>query len=283
MAKSSPVKVSVDCPHCGFKQQEYAAAKSTMCRQCGSNFSPVVGKSIGVAVSSRPRVDGSSIAAEASSLLHKFDGFFKSNRSSTIECFECKRKQEVSGAATSTICPACSAHIDLRDYKVTTSFSRTIRTHGEVHVTAKGDLSSSTVRCRKAVIEGKLRGNLQCSETAVIDVQGKIPGRLIANEVIIEKRAQVQFFRRLTVGKIEIRGRVTGDVTAAGIVVIRKYGSLDGSVNAKAINVERGAVFTGQLAIGKGELLQAELLPAETATAVRAEPELSLAHPLPAT
>ncbi|MDQ2867399.1 MAG: polymer-forming cytoskeletal protein [Verrucomicrobiota bacterium] len=280
MAKSSPVKVSVDCPHCGFKQQEYAAAKSTMCRQCGSHYSPAVGKAPGAVVASRPRLD-SSIAAEASNLLHKFDGFFKSNRSSTIECFECKRKQEVSGAATSTICPACSAHIDLRDYKVTSSFSRTIRTHGEVHVTAKGDLSSSTVRCRKAVIEGKLRGNLQCAETVVIDVQGKIPGRLVANEVIIEKRADVQFFRRVTVGKIEIRGRVTGDVTAAGAVLVRKHGSLDGAVAAKAISVERGGVFSGQLVIGKGELLQAELLPAEIAP-VSAEPALSLAQALPA-
>ena len=40
MAKSSPVKVSVECPHCGFKQHEYAAAKSTMCRQCGAHFAP---------------------------------------------------------------------------------------------------------------------------------------------------------------------------------------------------------------------------------------------------
>ena len=37
MAKS-PAKVSVECPHCGFKQMEYAAARNTLCRQCGKHY-----------------------------------------------------------------------------------------------------------------------------------------------------------------------------------------------------------------------------------------------------
>ena len=37
MAKS-PLKIRVECPHCGFKQMEYAAAKNTLCRQCGRHF-----------------------------------------------------------------------------------------------------------------------------------------------------------------------------------------------------------------------------------------------------
>src|SRR5439155_1312618 len=82
--------------------------------------------------------------------------------------------------ATSTICPACSAHIDLRDYKISSGFSRTIRTCGNVYLTAKGDLSSSSVICRAALIEGKLRGDLHCVGTATINYAGKIPGRITA-------------------------------------------------------------------------------------------------------
>ena len=93
--------------------------------------------------------------------FEKFEGFWTKQHNSVVECFECKAKHEVSSAATSTNCPKCSAHIDLRDYKITTSFSRSIRTHGEIHITAKGDLSSTNVICRSALIEGKLRGNLQ--------------------------------------------------------------------------------------------------------------------------
>ena len=216
--------------------------------------------------------------------MQRLDGLWKSKRTRVIECFDCHRQQEVSGAASSTICPSCSAHIDLSDYKIATSFSRSIRTTGEVHVTAKGDLSSSSVRCRRAVIEGRLRGNLDSAGTIIIYASGKIPGRLSASEMVIEKRAQVQFFRRVRVGSIEIRGRMSGEIVADGLVTIRKNGVLEGNVTAKSINVEKGGAFSGQLVIGKGGLQQAELLPAEKAAGAK-EPEKSvgLARPLPAT
>jgi len=216
--------------------------------------------------------------------MQRFDRLWKSKRTRVIECFDCRRQQEVSGAATSTICPSCSAHIDLSDYKIATSFSRSIRTTGEVHVTAKGDLSSSSVRCRRAVVEGRLRGNLDSTGPIIINTSGKIPGKLSASEMVIEKRAEVQFFRRVRVGKIEIRGRMSGEIVANGVVTIRKYGALEGNVTAKAINVEKGGSFSGQLIIGKGDLQQAELLPAEKA-ARQSEGEnvAGLAQPLPAT
>ena len=217
--------------------------------------------------------------------MQRFDGLWKSKRSSVIECFDCHRKQEVSGAATSTICPSCSAHIDLSDYKIATSFSRSIRTTGEVHVTTKGDLSSSSVRCCRAVIEGKLRGNLESAGPIIINTSGKIPGKISASEIVIEKRAEVQFFRRVRVSNIEIRGRMSGEIIANGMVTIRKHGALEGHVTAKSINVEKGGAFSGQLVIGKGGLQQAELLPAEKAAGAKeAENAIgSLARPLPAT
>jgi cytoskeletal protein CcmA (bactofilin family)/ribosomal protein S27E len=272
----------VECPHCGFKQQEYAAAQSTMCRQCGSHFSPSAPKS---APNQMPRLDPRPEAASAAaSLMQRLNGLWKSKRTRVIECFDCHRTQEVSGAASSTICPSCSAHIDLNDYKIATSFSRSIRTTGEVHVTAKGDLSSSSVRCCRAVIEGRLRGNLDSAGPIIIYASGKIPGKLSASEMVIEKRAEVQFFRRVRVGSIEIRGRMSGEIVADGMVTIRKNGTLEGNVTAKAINVEKGGVFSGQLVIGKRGLQQAELLPDEKAAGAK-EPEkaVSLARPLPAT
>lgn len=214
--------------------------------------------------------------------MQRFDAFWKSKRSNVVECFDCQRQQEVSGAATSTICPSCSAHIDLSDYKITTSFSRSIRTRGDLHVTVRGDLSSSSVRCRRALIEGKLRGNLDCAGRLVINTSGKLPGRISAAEMVVEKRAQVQCFRRIRVGTIEIRGRMSGEIVADGLVMIRKHGALEGSVTARAVNVEKGGAFSGQLVIGKANLQQAELLPGETGVPPK-EASTGLAQPLPAT
>jgi cytoskeletal protein CcmA (bactofilin family) len=261
---------------------EYAAAKSTMCRQCGSHFAPAAPKH---EVRLRPK-DEPVEAAPDPSLFQKIEGYWNKHHSSEIECFDCKAKQEISSAASSTFCPKCSTHIDLRNYKVTTSFSRSIKTQGEIHVTQKGDLSSSNVTCRSALIEGKMRGNMICLGTATINFVGKIPGRLTAEHILVDRKSDVHFFRRLRVKSIEIRGRMTGEIVAEAAVIIHRGALLDGNVTAKSISVEKGGIFMGQLIIGSSGLTQAELLP-ESNPAPAAAPEeitpVTVPHPLPAT
>ncbi len=235
---------------------EYVAAKSTLCRQCGKHFV--------VDVSERVEVPKATLeiggVAAAQSMLHRFEGIFNRTRVTSVTCFDCGAVQELNSAATSTICPSCSVHMDLRDYKITTPFSRAIRTHGQVHVTSAGDLSSSTVVCRSAIIDGKLRGSLQCTEKAEFRAPAKLQGKLSAPEVLIGKKADVQFFRQLQVGSIEIRGKMSGEIVAETVVTIRSTGSLDGNVVARAINVEKGGTFSGQLIIGQKTWEQAELI-----------------------
>jgi len=280
VANPSPAKVSAECPHCGFKQMEYAAAKSSMCRQCGRSFTPFVPKP-----ALKLRTTEEAPAPEpSSSIFGKLEDFWKRQTSSVVECFECKRKQQVSGAATSTICPSCSAHIDLRDYKITSGFSRSIRTRGNVHLSGKGDLASSSVECQSALIEGRLRGNLHC-DTATINYSGKIPGRISARQVVVDRKADVHCFRRVHAEHIEIKGKMSGEIIAQTVTVLRK-GSLEGDVTARAISVEKGGIFSGQLAIGQIGLAQGELLGKQEPT-VSGPTESSfqdaVARPLPAT
>ena len=254
MANPSLVKVSAECPHCGFKQMEYAAAKSSICRQCGRSFSPFAPKP-----GLKLRTIEEAPPPESSSIFGRFEDFWKRQRSSVVECFDCKRKQQVSGAATSTICPSCSAHIDLRDYKITSGFSRSIRTRGDVHLTGRGDLASSSVVCRSALVEGRLRGNLHCDDTATINFSGKIPGRISARHVVVERKADIHCFRRIRAETVEIKGRMSGEIVAQTVTVERK-GALEGDITARAITVEKGGMFFGQLVIGQVGLTQGELL-----------------------
>jgi cytoskeletal protein CcmA (bactofilin family) len=260
---------------------EYTAAKSTICRQCGRNFCPSAPKP-GLKLRSKEEKS----AADPSSPLRKFEGIWNRQHSRVVACFECKRKHEVSDAANSTNCPGCSAHIDLRDYKIATSFSRSIRTRGDLYLTSKGDLSSTSVICRTALIEGKLRGNLQCEESVTINFSGKIPGRVTAQHVVVERKSDVQCFRRVTVGSIDIKGRMSGEIVATGAVTIHKTGMLEGNVVAKSIAIEKGGIFSGQLAIGRADLTQGELLPAQSPAAAQEDKSavpLTGAQPLPAT
>ena len=280
MANPSLVKVSAECPHCGFKQMEYAAAKSSICRQCGRSFSPFTPKP-----GLKLRTKEEAPAPESSSILGRFEEFWKRQRSAVIECFECKRKQQVCGAATSTICPGCSAHIDLRDYKITSGFSRSIRTRGDVHLTGKGDLASSSVVCRSALVEGRLRGNLHSEDTVTINYSGKIPGRISGRHIIVDRKADIHCFRRMRAETIEIKGKMSGEITAQ-VVAVHKKGALEGDVTARAITVEKGGMFSGQLIIGQVSITQGEFLqeqePAATSVSESTLPQTT-PHPLPAT
>jgi cytoskeletal protein CcmA (bactofilin family)/ribosomal protein S27E len=283
----SPAKLSVDCPHCGFKQLEYAAAKNTLCRQCGKHFL-VSGES----VANKPGSLEARAATAAEQLISRVgeiwrQGIWRRPRINSVACYDCGTVQELNSAASSTICPSCSVHMDLRDYKITTVFSRAVRTHGTVYVTSAGDLSSSSVICRTAIIEGKLRGTLQCHERLEFRSSAKVQGKLSAPLVVIGKKAKVEFYRQLQVGALEIRGRMSGEVVAETFVTIRKSGVLEGNVVARSINVEKGGSFTGQLVIGPKRYEQGELLtdfeeqPAEVGNEERRPPP----HPfgLPAT
>jgi len=259
---------------------EYAAAKSSICRQCGRSFSPFAPKP-GLKLRTREEAP----PPESSSILGRFEDFWKRQRSLVVECFECKRKQQVSGAASSTICPGCSTHIDLRDYKITSGFSRSIRTRGDVHLTARGDLASSGIVCQSALIEGRLRGNLHCDDTATINFSGKVPGRISARHVIVDRKADIHCFRTVRAETVEIRGKMSGEIVAQMVTVDRKA-SLEGDVTARAITVEKGGMFSGQLVIGQTGLTQGELLqqqePATVATPQPQFPETA-SRPLPAT
>jgi cytoskeletal protein CcmA (bactofilin family) len=237
---------------------EYAAAKSSICRQCGRSFSPFAPKP-GLKLRTTEEAPAQETTTTSSSIFGRFEDFWKRQTTCVIECFDCKRKQQVSGAATSTICPSCSAHIDLRDYKITSGFSRSIRTRGNVHLSGKGDLASSSVVCESALIEGKLRGNLHCDDTATVNYSGKIPGRISARRVIVDRKADIHCFRTVRAENIEIKGRMSGEIIAQ-TVTVHKKGCLEGDVTARAISVEKGGMFSGQLAIGQFGLTQGELL-----------------------
>ena len=142
MASPSPAKVSVECPHCGFKQMEYAAAKSSICRQCGRYFSPFAPKP-GLKLRVReeaPRLPRP--APPSSANLRIFGNGSRALLSSVSNASGNSRsaarlpRQSARHAAHILICATT---------KITSGFSRTIRTRGDVHLTAKGDLGSSSV------------------------------------------------------------------------------------------------------------------------------------------
>jgi cytoskeletal protein CcmA (bactofilin family)/predicted RNA-binding Zn-ribbon protein involved in translation (DUF1610 family) len=249
VAKNTPKqheKISADCPHCGFTQLESAFAKSTFCRKCGEHYS--IEKLLLKEVAS---LKGPSFFSKVGKLLSR-------ETTRDIACLSCGHPQQVSSAAQSSLCPGCGSYIDLRPFRITGPYGRSIQTQGEVVITSKGDVSSARVVCRDALVEGQVRGTLMSTGVVRVKTRGKILGTIAARSLVIDKRCDVEFVRPVKVHSIEINGRVTARILCESQVTINKGGILAGTVYAKAINVEKGGVFSGELFIGQQELEKAE-------------------------
>jgi cytoskeletal protein CcmA (bactofilin family) len=233
-------KISADCPHCGFSQLESAYAKSTFCRKCGEHFN----------IEKLLLKEATSL--KGPSFLDKISKLVARDKSRIVTCFSCSAKQEVSTEAQSTSCAQCGSYIDLREFKIAGPFGRSIQTQGEVIVTSKGDVTSSRIACGSALIEGKLKGTLFSTGLVRIKSQGKFLGALEAEKLIVERKSDIEFVRQVRVKTAEINGKMSADIICEGNLTINKGGSLDGSVIAKSITVEKGGTFSGDLCIGQG-------------------------------
>jgi len=253
MAKGPP-KITVACPHCGATQKEPEQARSTFCRKCGSHID-LYKRSAG---QHTPVVMTQPAEPEEPGLMDRLNRIFNREKVRNVNCLYCNTAQQVSSLATSGSCTHCGRYLDFRDIKVDGNFSKSIETHGIITVTKTGELTSPKVSCSAAIILGKLNGNLVCSTTAHVRAKGRVPGSIQAQELIIERGSDLEFFRPIYVGSAEINGKISARIFADS-VTINKHGALEGAVTAKSIKIERGGIFHGDLIIGQQKEEQGEL------------------------
>jgi cytoskeletal protein CcmA (bactofilin family)/predicted RNA-binding Zn-ribbon protein involved in translation (DUF1610 family) len=226
------------CPHCGFTQQESVAAKSTFCRKCQQHYNL-----------ERMLAGEKSIVKEPG-LFSKLTRMVLGDRQRDVTCFTCGHQQKLSKEAQSTMCPGCGAYMDLRDFKISAPFGRSVQTAGDVFVTSSGDVTSTKMMCGELYLEGSLRGHAIVTGTATVKVKGRLIGTIDSPHILVEKKSQLEFARPVHTKLFEVSGTVRADVHADK-VVINKGGWLEGSVHARAITVEKGGIFSGDLEIGQ--------------------------------
>ena len=240
----------MECPHCGFKQLESVFAKTTYCRKCSEHFS------LEKQGHNAPPPSG----AHEDSIFTRFARLLQREQIKTIHCFGCHKPQQVSSFAKSSICPHCSAYIDLRDFKISSAFSRSLETQGTIAIGSRGDVTSTKILCGNAIIKGKIHGSLICTGTTRVKAKGRVLGSIDSQNLVIEKGSNVEFVRALRAGTAEINGKISARIMA-DVVKIGATGALEGIVYAKSISVEKGGIFHGELFIGQHQLAQQELIP----------------------
>lgn len=247
-----PGQVTFACPHCQAKQAESVFAKSTFCRKCG--------KHIDLRKLSAAQVAAVEPEEEKTSFFEKFTRLVRREEFREIHCFSCGAPQTISSFAKSGSCAHCGVYMDLSSHKITGNFSRNVETHGTIAIDKKGDVTSAKLVCGEALVLGKVHGNFECTGTMRMKMNGRAPGAIKSETLVVEKNSDIEFIRPLHVGKAEINGKVSARIYA-DLVTITKSGELDGTVHAKSIKIEQGGIFHGDLFIGQPELEQPELLP----------------------
>lgn len=218
--------VPVTCPKCGHVQPEPRSAYSTLCKKCREHFR--------VQEALRPAAP-----AQVKPIAQR-----------RIRCFQCGIDLEVSKAAASTMCKRCSSHVDLADYQIASTVSKSFRTHGRLVLEEKGYLLNTESLVGEAVVRGKLIGKLATEGTLEIHSSANIKGTLSPGCLVIPLGHRFGWAQPLKVRDAEISGELVSDVAGTGTVILRATARFFGNVTAANLVVESGAVIVGHARIG---------------------------------
>lgn len=219
--------VPVACPKCGHVQAEPRGAYSSICKKCREHFR--------VQEALRPAAPATARAIERRHIL----------------CFQCGTELEVAKAAASTMCKRCSSHVDLTDYQISQTVSKSFRTHGRLVLEEKGYLLNTESFVGEAVLRGKLIGKLTTEGTLEIHTSASIKGTLTPGRLVIPYGHRFGWQQPLKVRDAEISGELVSDMVGTGTVVLRPTARFFGNVTAANLVVEAGAVFVGEARVGR--------------------------------
>ena len=227
MAPSKKDSVPVACPKCGHVQQEPRTAYSSICKNCHEHFR----LQEALRPASRP---------VQQAIEHR-----------RIRCFQCGTELEVPKAAASTMCKRCSSHVDLADYQISQTFSKSFRTHGRLVLEEKGYLLNTESLVGEAILKGRLIGKLTTEGALEIHSSATIKGTLVAGRLVVPLGQHFRWPQPLTLRDAEISGELVADLKGTGTVVLKPTARMFGNVAALNLVVESGAVFVGDAKIGK--------------------------------
>ncbi len=231
----SATRIPTTCPHCGFVQLEPRELISTYCRGCGDHFH--VARAAPAAPPAR--------AALADRLREKL----VVQRRRRAVCHHCRHAQSAPASARRTSCGACGATIELHDIEIEGHSTRIVQTRGTVHVGRDGFLNSTRVDCGHAFVEGRIAGRFTCEGTLRLRGEGICRAQIRTHRLLVDRGTNLRFSSTIFADEILLRGRIAADVHCAGRVQIGRHGGLEGDLLARAMLVDRGGFYAGDVKI----------------------------------
>jgi len=220
-----PAKHSVTCPACQHEQQEYVAATTSVCRNCGEYFK--LGEPSRRRTRQRTRVERR-----------------------MMPCYECKAELHIPVDAISWQCQFCSAHLDVSDRVINRESANRIQTYGHLTITETGHFTGSKAQVGSALVSGRASGRIVCQD--LLTVQGKTLFRAGASggKLLVDKDSRMESEQLLEFKSAEIRGEIQ-----ARVILIEGELLLHDTAKVKASRI----VF-GSLTIEEGAHVRARCI-----------------------
>lgn len=274
----SKIRVSTVCCQCGHYFRIESPAKSggagLLARMVGGSKAPAPHAS---ARSPSVPVEVPGFSEEADTIAESKPNDAAKHASlerdyRTVVCFECSHTHRVSFMSTSSMCPKCGFSIDLRGATIRERTTQKILTRGDVHVEEKGALLGTSITCGNLLVEGQVAGSIDASGTVTFRNSGTVLGEVRCTHLIIERNCSMQFLQSIHAETVEIYGEATGHFHLTGRMFLNQRGALHGSLRARSILMEDGAIISGPMEILSSPPSPNGEEPAVTASAPEPEP-----------
>jgi cytoskeletal protein CcmA (bactofilin family) len=147
------------------------------------------------------------------------------------------------------MCRRCSSYVDLSDYQVNQTVTKSFRTHGRLVIELKGYLLNTDAVVGDAIVKGRLIGRLAARRTLEVHSTARIKGTFTAGLLIIPFGHCFHWPDPIHVDRVEVRGELVASVCAAGTVRLKSSARCFGNVEAANLVVEEGAILVGSVQI----------------------------------
>ena len=104
-----------------------------------------------------------------------------------ILCFKCEREIFTDENAQAVTCRHCYNRNDLSDHKVKTLLGVNLETYGTLHLKKRGIIEISSIRVGNAIVQGKIKGDINALGTVEIQKKGEVYGEITCRKLIINK------------------------------------------------------------------------------------------------
>jgi cytoskeletal protein CcmA (bactofilin family) len=153
---------------------------------------------------------------------------------------------------TASVCPSCGTTIHLHDITIHSHVTRPVHTRGTIHIEPEGYLNAMRVDCGNAIVEGRIAGRVTCEGTLRLRGEGICRAQIRTRRLMIDRGAELRFPFTIYADEVLIRGVIEADVHCTGPLHIGRTGSLEGDVEARAMLVDKGASYTGDVKVHAG-------------------------------